>query len=86
MEGKDETFDIVTMVGSARLESGLFREILEKAFRMLKKGGAMYYQSLDEQETKQEVLEVCRETVQEEAYLLDETYGFHAQYWKLVKR
>ncbi|MBE5952035.1 MAG: class I SAM-dependent methyltransferase [Lachnospiraceae bacterium] len=86
VEGKDETFDIVTMVGSARLESGLFREILEKAFRMLKKGGAMYYQSLDEQETKQEVLEVCRETVQEEAYLLDETYGFHAQYWKLVKR
>lgn len=86
VEGKDECFDIVTMVGSARLESGLFREILEKAFRMLKKGGAMYYQSLDEQEKKQDVLEILGDDMQAEAYLSDETYGFRAQYWKLVKR
>ena len=86
VEGKDETFDIVTMVGSARLESGLFREILEKAFKMLKPGGAMYYQSLDEQETKQDVLNICGDTMQAEVYLLDEMYGFRAQYWKLVKQ
>lgn len=85
VEDKDETFDIVTMVGSARMESGLFRGILEKAFSMIKKGGAMYYQSLDNEETKQEVLSVCDGIMQAEAYLLDETYGFRAQYWKLTK-
>ena len=85
VEGKDETFDIVTMVGSARLESGLFQEILEKAFRMLKPGGRMYYQSLDEEERKEDVLAVCEGKMQAEAYLLDETYGFRAQYWKLRK-
>jgi len=85
VKDKDETFDIVTMVGSARMESGLFRGILEKAFSMLKPGGAMYYQSLDESEKKEDVLAVCEGTMQVEKYLLDETYGFRAQYWKLTK-
>ena len=85
VKDKDETFDIVTMVGSARMESGLFREILEKAFSMLKKGGVMYYQSLDNEETKQEVLSVCEGIMQADKYLLDETYGFRAQYWMLTK-
>jgi len=85
VEGKDETFDIVTMVGSTRMESGLFRGILEKAFSILKRGGAMYYQSLDEEETEEDVISVCAGKMRVENYLLDETYGFKAQYWKLTK-
>ncbi len=85
VEGQEETFAIVTMVGSARMESGLFRGILEKAFSMLKRGGAMYYQSLDEEEKEEDVFSVCAGKMKVENYLLDETYGFKAQYWKLIK-
>lgn len=59
VEGQEEAFDIVTMVESSRMESGLFRGILEKAFSMLKRDGVMYYQSLDEEETEEDVLSVC---------------------------
>ncbi|MGN0505447.1 MAG: class I SAM-dependent methyltransferase [Lachnospiraceae bacterium] len=86
VEGMDGAFDIVTMVGSARMESRLFCEILEKAFRFLKKGGMMYYQSLDKTENMSDVLAVCKDTMKVENYLLDETYGFKAQYWKLTKQ
>ena len=84
-EGLEESFDIVTMVGSARLESGLFEQILTKAFRMLKKDGVMFYQSLDEKEEMSSVLAVCGSKIKAENYLLDETYGIKAQYWKLRK-
>ena len=50
----DESFDIVTMVGSSRLESGLHKTILEKVFSFVKKGGVVYYQSLDRKETKED--------------------------------
>lgn len=86
VEQMENTFDIVTMVGSARLESGLFKEILEKAFSMLKPGGSMYYQTLDSKEQKEDVLALCSDSMQVEQYLLDESYGFRAQYWKLVKK
>ena len=85
VEGLEGTFDIVTMVGSARLESGLFEQILNKAFRMLKTNGVMFYQSLDENEEMSEVLAVCGSTMKAENYLLDEAYGIKAQYWKLRK-
>lgn len=78
--------DIVTMVGSARMESGLFDTILEKAFSFLKPGGAMYYQTLDEKEKKEDVLRICdKNQMQVEAYELDEQYGFRAQFWKISK-
>ena len=37
-----DSFDIVTMVGSARLESGLREDILDKAVSFLKSGGSLY--------------------------------------------
>ncbi|MBD5161366.1 MAG: methyltransferase domain-containing protein [Oscillibacter sp.] len=79
-------FDIVTMVGSARMESGLHEEILAKAVSFLKPGGSLYYQSLDKDETEEWVTAFCsRNAVRTGAYLLDINYGFKAQYWKLEK-
>lgn len=80
------TFDIVTMVGSARLESGLYESILTKAFSMVKENGTFYYQSLDENETNEELTGLCEKNgMKVENYLVDNTYGAMAQYWKIVK-
>ena len=86
LNGMTEQFDIVTMVGSARLESGLHEEILAKAVSFLKPGGSLYYQSLDKDESEEWVTAFCtRNAVRIEAYLLDTSYGYKAQYWKLKK-
>ncbi|MBR2402098.1 MAG: class I SAM-dependent methyltransferase [Lachnospiraceae bacterium] len=86
VEGMDEQYDIVTMVGSARLESGLFETIIEKAFSFLKPGGSLYYQSVDKNEAKESVIALCEKNkMQIDNYLLDTTYGFKAQYWKITK-
>jgi len=86
VEGMDEQYDIVTMVGSARLESGLFETIIEKAFAFLKRGGSLYYQSVDKNEAKESVIALCEKNkMQIDNYLLDTAYGFKAQYWKITK-
>ena len=78
-----ERFDIVTMVGSTRLESGLYEKILEKAFSFVRPGGSFYYQSLDKEEPKERFAALCgRNGMTVGQYLLDEAYGFRAQYWK----
>ncbi|MBQ3499780.1 MAG: class I SAM-dependent methyltransferase [Clostridia bacterium] len=82
----DESFDIVTMVGSSRLESGLYKTILEKVFSFVKKDGVVYYQSLDRKETKEDFEDLCNANKMKiEKYLADNTYGFTAQYWKVTK-
>lgn len=81
-----ERFDIVTMVGSARSESGLHEAILSKAVSFLKRGGSLFYQSLDREETEEWVRTFCEKgSVTAAAYLLDTAYGFKAQYWKLTR-
>ena len=86
LDGLEERFDIVTMVGSARLESGLREDILDKAASFLKSGGSLYYQTLDREETEDWVRDFCQtRPVAAETYLLDTAYGFKAQYWKLTK-
>lgn len=86
LEGLAERFDIVTMVGSARLESGLHEEILTKAVSFLKPGGSLYYQSLDKNESGDWVRAFCEKgPAVVTAYLLDTAYDFKAQYWKLMK-
>lgn len=86
VQDMDGRFDIVTMVGSTRRESGQYREIILKAFAMLKKGGSLYYQTLDENETKEDFLKICRSCGGKvERYLSDERYGYKARYWKISK-
>lgn len=82
----EESFDIVTMVGSARMESGLYESIIEKVFSFVKEGGALYYQSLDKSETREELESLCEKNgMKVENYLQDDSYGCTAQYWKIVR-
>ena len=86
IDNLDETFDIVTIVGSTRLESGLYQDFLCKVMRFLKKGGSMYYQSLDENENMDDFIKICEENALKiENYFCDLSYGFKAQYWKITK-
>lgn len=85
-DGFENQFDIVTMVGSTRMESGLYESMIEKALSFLKSGGSLYYQSLDEAEAKEDMDAVCgKNNVRIDNYLLDACYGFKAQYWKITK-
>lgn len=86
LEGLAEHFDIVTMVGSARRESGLHEQILKKTLTFLKPGGSLFYQTLDEKEDGKLVTALCQQTgTHIEKYLLDSAYDMCAQYWKLTK-
>ena len=85
--GLDDRFDIVTMVGSTRMESGLYESMIEKALSFLKSGGSLYYQTLDEAETREDMVVLCeKNNMKIDKYLLDTSYGFKAQYWKITKR
>lgn len=87
LDGLENQFDIVTMVGSTRTESGLYEAIIEKAFSFLKQGGSLYYQTLDKAEAKDDMLAICaKNNITIKNYLLDTAYGFQAQYWKMAKR
>ena len=86
VDGLDCSFDLVTMIGSTRMESGLFDHILRKAMGMVKPGGAIFYQTLDREETKEAFIKICEtNSFQLEAYLIDTMYGYKAQYYKAVK-
>lgn len=86
VNGIDGKFDIVTMIGSSRLESGLYDEIISKAISLLKPNGRLYYQSLDKQESKAMFEQLCEKVgVTIEQYFSDEKYGVKAQYWKVAK-
>lgn len=83
---KDSSFDIITMIGSTRIESGFYEQTIFKALDMLKNGGNLYYQTLDRNETKEDFQKVCdKYGVTIEEYYLDESYGYKAQYWKVRK-
>ena len=85
-DGLDNTFDIVTMVGSTRLESGLFEQILAKAISLVKPDGAFYYQTLDKDEEKKYFEDICKaNNMRIDSYLLDTENSFKAQYFKAVK-
>ena len=79
-------FDVVTMVGSTVMESGTGMQLLKKAFRFVKTGGAMYYQSIDPEEDGNVVLKTAFDQgMRLGAYLEDEAYGFRCRYYKFEK-
>lgn len=79
-------FHLVTMVGSTRLETGLFAPVMERLFRFARPGGAVYYQSLDPAEEKSAVEALCAKNgMRAERYEFDGSYGCSAHYWKLTK-
>ena len=85
VENLDRRFAVVTMVGSTRLESGLFEKILRKALHLVKPGGSFYYQTLDKSEEKEYFSEICRKSgATIEAYQIDTRYNMKAQFFKAV--
>jgi cyclopropane fatty-acyl-phospholipid synthase-like methyltransferase len=82
----DNKFDIITMVGSTRLESGMYEKLITKVFSLLKDNGSFYYQTLDKYENKEDFEKLCSDNdMIINNYLLDESYGFKAQYWKVSR-
>ncbi len=86
VDGLDNRFDLVTMVGSTRLESGSYAPMLSKAMSLVRPGGSFYYQTLDGTEEKAAFFRLCEQNgLTVGRYQLDEAYGFRAQYFKAVK-
>ena len=86
VDSMDESFDIVTMIGSTIVESGLYEEILNKAIGLVKPGGSFFFQTFDRKEEKERFEEICQEnSLKLEACLLDTSYGYRAHYYKAVK-
>ena len=86
VEELENSIDIVTMIGSTRMESGLYESILNKAISFVKPGGSFYYQSLDQDEDQDAFLRICEASgLAIEASLSDDAYGIKAQYFKAVK-
>ena len=87
MKYEPETlFDLVTVIGSTRQESGHYEEFLKKTFTLIKPGGRLYYQTLDPLEDEaafRELVKTNHLTIQ--AFLKDESYGFTARYWSISK-
>lgn len=74
------------MVGSTRVESGVYEAIINKAISFMKNGGTMFYQSLDRTECMNDFLKICIDNdLRVDNYILDTQYEFNAQYWKISK-
>ncbi len=83
----DGRFDIVTMVGSTVLESGIGLSLLKKAISFVKTGGTVYYQSLDEKEDCNAVIQTAfHHGMSLGAFCEDNAYGFHCHYYQFEKR
>ncbi len=81
-----EQFDIVTMVGSTVAEGGIGLALLEKAMGFVRPGGAVYYQSLDEREDRNAVIQAAyRQGLSLEAILVEAVYGFCCHYYKFSR-
>lgn len=83
----DGRFDLVTMVGSTVQESGVGLALFGKACRLVKAGGALYYQSMDETEDCNEVLGIAwGQGMVLSALLEDEACGLRCRYYKFSKQ
>lgn len=80
-------FDIVTMVGTTAMESTNGLALLAKASGFVKKGGTIYYQSLDEKEDCNAVMQTAfQNDMLLSAFAEDRKYGFCSRYYKFEKK
>ncbi len=78
-------FDVVTMVGSTRMESGMFESILRMAAGFLKPGGALYYQSLAQDEDPEDVRALWEKLgLRVKKYWSEAPFGRTYHYWNLT--
>ena len=82
----DTQYDIVTMIGSTEKESDSSIALLQKACSLVKPGGSLYYQSLDEKEDCNQIIKtVFANNMQLAAFLEDHAYGFKCHYYKFCR-
>lgn len=82
-----EQFDIVTMVGTTGFESKNSLALLTHAFRFVKKGGALYYQSMDQDENCSAVIQTAfGQGMTLGTFQEDNSYGFHCRYYQFQKQ
>ena len=80
----DGKYDLITMVGSVIDESGNAEKMLSKAISLLKDDGAIYLQ-MSRKGTGFEAETFCEEHgASVEKKFVDDTYGIHAEYYKIV--
>ena len=86
-EGHDGEFDIVTMIGSARQESGLYEEIINKVISLVKPGGCLYYHTLDDNEDYDIFNKICLSNhALIDKYASDDKYGISSKFFKVVHK
>lgn len=79
----EKQFDIVTMVGSTITESGIGLALFEKALGFVKTGGSIYFQSMEEDEDCNAVMQAAfRRGLKLSAFFKDDTFGIHCHYYK----
>lgn len=82
-----ERFDLLTIVGSTAMESGAGAALLAKASGFVKSGGAIYYQSLDDKEDCNVIIQTAFQCgMSLEAIFQENAYGFRGSYYKFGKR
>ena len=79
----NKMFDVVSMVGSTAVESKMGLKILEKAMDLVKTGGALFYQTLDENEDMGLTMQTAmKKGMKPGAFEKDCVYGMVGHYYK----
>lgn len=80
-------FEIVTMVGSTKSNSGTGLRIVEQAMGFVKSGGALFFQSLDREENMDQIVRLAhRQNMVLTAFEQEPTEHFLASYFKFRKQ
>lgn len=84
---KNGYFDIVTIMGSTRRESGEYDKTLESCVKMLKKGGQLFYSTLEKDETMDDFIQFSiKNNIKIENYLYETIDNYAIRFWKATKR
>ena len=82
----EESFSLVTVVGSTERESGQGCALLERAMELVARGGALYYQTIDGGlEIQDAALIAGRWAMKLTAYEHDPAWGFDCRYYRFQK-
>lgn len=80
------TFDLVTMIGSTRFNSGLYEPMLSASVDLLKVDGDFYYMSLDKYEKMNDFLMFANShNLQIINYHSEKKYDCNMMFWKSIK-
>ena len=79
----DTQYDIVTIIGSTAKESDSPIALFQKACTLVKPGGSLYYQILDENEDGNQIIKTTfANNMQLSSFFEDFAYGFRCHYYK----